>query len=74
MAVIWVAPLATKFPGRGGGDTWVQFCWVCALASQSPCPIIVYFVASYRPHLSDFSQLSHFLFIHLLSITECNAR
>ena len=24
------------------------------LASHSPCPIIVYFVASYRPHLSHF--------------------
>ena len=29
-------------PG-GGGDTWVKFCWVCALASQNPYPIIVYF-------------------------------
>ena len=39
MGVIWAAPLATKFPGGGGGG-----------------------------------YLGHFLFIHLLSITECNAR
>ena len=36
-----------------GGGTWVKFCWVCA-ASQSPYPIIVYSVASYRPYLSHF--------------------
>ena len=39
--------------GEGGGGTWVKFCSVCA-ASQSPYPIIVYTVASYRPHLSHF--------------------
>ena len=36
---------------RGGGGTSVTFCWVCALASQSPYPIIVYSMANYRPHL-----------------------
>ena len=42
------------------------------LASQSPYPIIVYFVANYRPHLSHFwgdvnfaITHSHFLFIEL---------
>ena len=37
------------------GTTWVNFCWVCVpLASQNPYPIIVYFVAKYRPYLSHF--------------------
>ena len=31
-----------------------SFAGYVPLASQSPCPIIVYFVASYRPHLSHF--------------------
>ena len=43
------------------------------LASQGPYPIIVYFVANCRPHISHFwanmsllrSQLSHFLFMYL---------
>ena len=30
-------------PKKSRGVTWVNFCWVCALASQSPYPIIVYF-------------------------------
>ena len=24
--------------GKGGKGTWDNFCWVCAAASQSPCP------------------------------------
>ena len=39
-------------PGRGGGSTWVNV----PLASQSPYPIIVYFLANYRPHLSHFLE------------------
>ena len=40
---------------RGGGGVLVlSFAGYVPLASQSPCPIIVYFVASYRPHLSHF--------------------
>ena len=30
------------------------------LASHRPYPIIVYFVANYRPHLSHFGQISNF--------------
>ena len=32
--------------------------WVCAagLSDQSPYPIIVYFLANYRPHLSHFLE------------------
>ena len=43
--------------GGGGGVGWVlgfSFAGYVPLASQSPCLIIVYFVASYRPHLSHF--------------------
>ena len=44
--------------GRGGGGgrrvLWFSFAGYVPLASQSPCPIIIYFVASYRPHLSHF--------------------
>ena len=40
--------------GGGGVGTWVNYCVVCALASQSPYPIIVYFVANCRPHLIHF--------------------
>ena len=65
-------------PG-GAGVLGFSFAGYVSLASQCPCPIIVYFVASYRPHLSHFlgkcnfwqSQLSHSLFMHLLSRTEC---
>ena len=36
--------------------TWVNFCWVTnvPLLSQNSCPIIVYSVAKYRPHLGQF--------------------
>ena len=41
--------------GGGGGEVLgFSFAGYVPLASQSPCPIIVYFVASYRPHLSHF--------------------
>ena len=38
----------------GGGVLGFSFAGYVPLASQSPCPIIVNFVASYRPHLSHF--------------------
>ena len=40
--------------GGGGGILGFSFAGYVPLASHSPCPIIVYFVASYRPHLSHF--------------------
>ena len=46
--------LSLIFPGGGGGVLRFSFTGYVPLASQSPCPIIVYFVASYRPHLSHF--------------------
>ena len=55
-----------------GGLLGLMFAEYVPLASQSPYPIIVYFLANYRPHLSHFLenvifaiQLSHFLFMHL---------
>ena len=52
----------------GGGGTWVKFCWVCAAGFSEPLPIIVYSVASYRPHLSHF-----WANIIMISRTEFNA-
>ena len=40
--------------GGGGGVLGLIFAGYVPLASQSPYPIIVYFVASCRPHLSHF--------------------
>ena len=39
--------------GKGGGGALFGsiFAGYVPLASQSPCPIIAYFVANYRPHL-----------------------
>ena len=55
----FVRTLKKRGPNRhnspgGGGGTWFNFCWVCAAASPNPYPIIVYSVASYRPHVSHF--------------------
>ena len=55
------------------GLLWLIFPWYVPLASQGPYPIIVYFVANCRPHISHFwanmsllrSQVSHFLFMYL---------
>ena len=44
--------LGADHPGEG--VLGFSFAGYVPLASQSPCPIIVYFVASYRPHLSHF--------------------
>ena len=38
------------------GGTWVNFCRVCAAGLSEPYPIIVYFLANYRPHLSHFLE------------------
>ena len=46
---------ATLGPG-GRGVLGLMFAWDVPLASQSPYPIIVYFLASYRPHLSHFLE------------------
>ena len=42
--------------GGGGGLLGFTFAGYVPLASHSPCPVIVYFVASYRPHLSRFRE------------------
>ena len=41
-------------PGGGGGVLGLIFAGYVPLTSQSLYPIIVYSVASYRPHLSHF--------------------
>ena len=38
----------------GGGVLRLVFAGYVLLASQSPYPIIVYSVANFRPHLSQF--------------------
>ena len=40
----------------GGGGTWVKVAGYVPLASQSPYPIIVYFLVNYRPHFSHFLE------------------
>ena len=40
----------------GGGVLGLMFAGYVPLASQSPYPIIVYFLANYRPHLSHFLE------------------
>ena len=43
--------------GRGGGGLLgLMFAGYVPLASQSRYPIIVYFLANYRPHLSHFLE------------------
>ena len=41
---------------RGVGGTWVMFAEYVPLASQSPYPVLVHFLAIYRPHLSHFLE------------------
>ena len=41
---------------RGGGVLGLMFSGYVPLASQSPHPILVYFLANYRPHLSHFLE------------------
>ena len=46
-----VFPLKASNPGEVLG---LMFAGYVPLASQSPYPIMVYFLANYRPHLSHF--------------------
>ena len=39
-----------------GGVLGLMFAGYVPLASQSPYPILVYFLANYRPHLSHFLE------------------
>ena len=42
--------------GGGGGGNWVNVCLLCAAGLSEPLPIIVYFLANYRPHLRHFLE------------------
>ena len=54
-AVIQVYPSVQKKAKISRGEVLgFSFAGYVLLASQSHCPIIVFFVASYRPHLSHF--------------------
>ena len=54
-------------PPPGGG-----YLELCLLASQSPYPIIVYFLANYRPHLGHFLEnvilVTFYLCIYLINV------
>ena len=56
--------LRKLFNPEGGGEGYLVCTWYVPLASQNPYPIIVYSVASYRPHLSH---------VIVISTTEFNA-
>ena len=47
-------PLSFSWAVAPGGLLGVIFAGYVLLATQSPYPIIVYFVANYRPQLSHF--------------------
>ena len=55
-------PTRTKGGGGGGGGggglgvLGLMFAGYVPLASQSPHPILVYFSANYRPHLSHILE------------------
>ena len=68
-------------PGEGEGVLGLMFAGYVPLAFQSPYPIIVYFLASYRPHSRHFLENVIFaipIYASALSgmwfqTTECNA-
>ena len=53
-ATLFLSLHGANAPPRGGGVRGLIFAGYVPLASQSLYPIIVYSVASYRPHLSHF--------------------
>ena len=53
--VIWGEDTTAGARG-GGGVLGLMFAGYVPLASQSPYPIIVYFLANRRPHLSHFLE------------------
>ena len=54
-ATIWIFQnLLTTIAVQGGWVLRLIFAKYVLLVSQRPCPIIVYFVANYRPHLTHF--------------------
>ena len=65
----------SKFFRRwGGGELGLMFAGYVPLVSQSPYPILVYFLANYRPHLSHFCNfrdpnlVTFYLCIYLIDV------
>ena len=57
MSVLRGLPNTTIDPGGGGGGVLeLMFAGYVPQASQGPYPIIVYFLANYRPHLNHFLE------------------
>ena len=48
--------LSLSSQGEGGGVLGLTFAGYVPLASQSPYPITVYFLATYRTHFSHFLE------------------
>ena len=56
--ILTLAQLWSRGEWGGGEGTWVDFCWVMPLASQSPYHIIVYIVwPTIDPILVSFGQM-----------------
>ena len=55
MSVLPGLPNTTIEPG-GGGELGLMFAGLVPLASQSPYPILVYFLANYRLHPTHFLE------------------
>ena len=49
-------PILSLFSQGGGGVLGLIFCGYVPLASQSPYPIIVYYLATYKTHFSHFLE------------------
>ena len=49
-------PNTTIEPREGGGGLGLMFAGLVPLASQSPYPILVYFLANYRLHPTHFLE------------------
>ena len=52
----WTGHQPGRGGGGGGGVLGLMFAGYVPLASQSPHPILVYFSANYRPHLSHMLE------------------
>ena len=68
----WIAFRAHMKENLPGGLLRFIFAGYVPLASQNPYPIIVYFVANYRLHLSHFGKKSNFRNLIFATFCLCN--